>query len=48
MFSQRNNPYCESLQNCIANIIIKLEFHNEIILFNFEKTQQLLLKLLKQ
>ena len=32
MFSQRNNPYCELLQNCMANIGNK--FVNAIFLIN--------------
>ena len=35
MFSQRNNPYCELLQNCMANIDIKNEILKELTLFMF-------------
>ena len=28
MFSQRNNPYCELLQNCVTSIKHFFELHN--------------------
>jgi hypothetical protein len=31
MFSQRNNPYCELLQNCIAMIQQKFYYSNTIL-----------------
>ena len=35
MFSQRNNPYCELLQNCVANIEINIEILKELTIFMF-------------
>ena len=33
MFSQRNNPYCELLQNCEANIETNIETPKELTFF---------------